>query len=291
MAFLVGGANTLDDAYSISNSIRYNEVDSPKLTRTPSSSGNRDIWTFSCWFKKTNVNETGDSHIFSCGSGGDDLTSIALRGSGDDEVIELSSYTSAGSTTHWNIATPGSYRDPHAWYNLVFGVDTTQASISNGLKLWINGVAISYTGTTWVQNADTFMNSDDHENVIGARQNNNDMFFDGYLADVHFIDGTQKAASDFGKTNDNGIWIPIKYTGSYGTNGFFMEFKQTGTSANASGKGADTSGNGNHFDDTNMDTHDITTDTPTNNFCTFSPISHINMDLAEGNTSVQFKGS
>ena len=286
MAFTEIGANTLDDAYEIENSCRFNEGDSPKLTRTPGSDGNRDIWTFSCWFKKTNVDETGDSHIFSCGSGGDDLTSIALRGSGDDEVIELSSYTSAGSTTHWNIATPGSYRDPSAWYHLVFAVDTTQASISNGLKLWINGEAISYTGSTWVQNADTCMNSDDHENVIGARQNNNDMFFDGYLADVHFIDGTQKQATDFGKTDTNGVWVPIKYSGSYGTNGFFMEFKQTGTSANASGKGADTSGNTNHFDDTNMDTYDITTDTPTNNFATLNPLANAltnPITLSEGN--------
>ena len=287
MAFVEVAANTLDDAYSISNSARFNDGDSPKLTRTPGSDGNRDIWTFSCWFKKTNVDETGDSHIFSCGSGGDDLTAISLRGSGDDEQIECYNYTDAGSTTRWAITAPASYRDSNAWYNLVLAVDTTQASISNGLKLWINGVAISYTGTTWVQNADTFMNSDDHENVIGARQNNNDMFFDGYLADVHFIDGTQKAASDFGKTNDNGIWIPIKYTGSYGTNGFFLEFKETGTSADASGKGADTSGNTNHFDDANMDTHDITTDTPTNNFMTMNHLSQYGITFAEGNLSVQ----
>ncbi len=55
----------------------------------------------------------------------------------------------------------------------------------------------------------------------------------------------------FGETNDNGVWIPKEYTGTYGTNGFFLEFKQTGTSANASGIGADTSGNDNHFDDAN----------------------------------------
>ena len=225
MAFVEVAANTLDDAYSIENSVRFNDGDSPKLSRTPSSNGNRDIWTFSCWFKKTNVDQTGDSQLFSCGNDGSELTTIRLRGSGDDEQIKCENYVSSGSTSRWAITTPGSYRDPSAWYHLVLAVDTTQASISNGLKLWINGEAISYTGTTWVQNADTSMNSTSHENVIGARQNNNDQEFDGYMADVHFIDGTQKEASDFGETNDNGVWVPKKYSGSYGTNGFFLEFK------------------------------------------------------------------
>ena len=293
MAFLIGGANTESAAYEIDNSIRMNEADSTKLTNDEMSDGSRDIWTFSGWFKKTNVGETGDSHLFSCGTGGTELTHITLRGSGDAEQIKCENYVDSGSTTRWAITTPGSYRDPTAWYHLVLAVDTTQASISNGLKLWINGEAISYTGSTWVQNADTCMNSDDHENVIGARQNNNDMFFDGYLAEINFIDGTQKQSTDFGKFNSNGVWIPIKYSGSYGTNGYSLEFKGTGTNADASGMGADTSGNGHHFSFHNLASAngDTCTDTPTNNFCTLNSIGGANSSgkwtFSEGNCKIQ----
>ena len=293
MAFLIGGANTESAAYEIDNSIRMNEADSTKLTNDEMSDGSRDIWSFSGWFKKTNVGETGDSHLFSCGTGGTELTHITLRGSGDAEQIKCENYVDSGSTTRWAITTPGSYRDPTAWYHLVLAVDTTQASISNGLKLWINGVAISYTGSTWVQNADTCMNSDDHENVIGARQNNNDMFFDGYLAEINFIDGTQKQSTDFGKFNSNGVWIPIKYSGSYGTNGYSLEFKGTGTNADASGMGADTSGNGHHFSFHNLASAngDTCTATPTNNFCTVNSLGGDNSSkkwtFSEGNTQIQ----
>jgi len=91
------------------------------------------------------------------------------------------------------------------------------------------------------------------------------------MAEFHYLDGVIKDPDDFGKTDTNGVWVPIEYTGgSYGNNGFFLQFKQTGTSANSSGKGADTSGEDNHFDDNSMDAHDITVDTPTNNFNTMN---------------------
>jgi len=94
-------------------------------------------------------------------------------------------------------------------------------------------------------------------------------FYGGYLAEIHFVTGSQLAPSSFGETNDNGVWIPKKFAGSHGTNGFFLEFKQTGTSANSSGMGADTSGNDNHFaigGDPNFTAVKIMPDTPTNNW-------------------------
>ena len=110
--------------------------------------------------------------------------------------------------------------------------------------------------------------------------------YDGYLADFNFIDGTQNASTDFGEVDDNGEWIPKKYTGSYGNYGFFMEFKQTGTGTNASGMGADTSGNDLHFAPVNLAATDVTTDTPTNNFATFNALLPHTQTLSEGNTKV-----
>ena len=110
------------------------------------------------------------------------------------------------------------------------------------------------------------------------------------MADINFIDGTQYAPTDFGETNNNGVWIPKKFTGSYGTNGYFLEFKQTGTSANASGIGADTSGQGNHHSVSGLAAIDVTTDTPTNNFATLNPLNirlGIGITHSEGNLQVQ----
>ena len=96
--------------------------------------------------------------------------------------------------------------------------------------------------------------------------------YDGYLTETHLVDGSQLAPTSFGEFDDNGVWVPIKYTGTYGTNGYFLQFKQTGTSQNSSGIGADTSGNDNHFAVTNLAATDVTTDTCTNNFATLNPI-------------------
>jgi hypothetical protein len=107
------------------------------------------------------------------------------------------------------------------------------------------------------------------------------------MADVHFIDGTAKAATDFGETNSNGVWIPKDYDGSYGTNGYRLEFQETGTSQNATGIGADTSGQDNHLAVTNLAATDVTTDSPTNNFCTLNPLyKQGSPTFSEGNCKV-----
>jgi hypothetical protein len=117
-------------------------------------------------------------------------------------------------------------------------------------------------------------------------------YFGGYLTEIHWVDGSQLAPTSFGEFDDNGVWIPKKYTGTYGTNGFFMEFKQTGTSANSSGIGADTSGNDNHFTPTNLAATDITEDTCTNNFCTMNPLySYTGITFSEGNLQTNLGGS
>jgi len=113
------------------------------------------------------------------------------------------------------------------------------------------------------------------------------------MADAYYIDGQQLDASNFGETDDNGVWIPKKYLGTYGTNGFKLEFQQTGTgTASASTIGADTSGNDNHLTSNNLAAIDVTTDTPTNNFCTWN-VSGANPNLAfeEGNTYAENNNS
>ena len=277
MVFPIAGG-TQDTGYEISNSLRFNEADTAELTITPSSAGNRRVFTFSCWVKRSGISNRGV--LFRTG------------GSGDSQIFEFifhqSNYIMLGLATVNVIETNALFRDPSAWYHIVLAVDTTDGTASNRVKLYVNG----QQNTSWSvtnlpsQNHDYGIGRASTEHTIGASQDGGDPF-EGYMADVHYIDGIQYAASDFGETNDNGVWIPKKFTGSFGSNGFKLEFKQTGTSQNSSGIGADTSGNDNHMAVNNLTATDVTTDTPTNNFATFNSANLFNSPvLSEGN--VQF---
>jgi hypothetical protein len=108
------------------------------------------------------------------------------------------------------------------------------------------------------------------------------------MAEYHLVDGAQKAPSDFGEVDNNGLWIPKAYAGTYGTNGFYLEFKETGTDADASGIGADTSGNDNHWAPVNLVASDVVIDTPTNNFATMNPLltDTTTVAFSEGNLKI-----
>ena len=273
MAFLIGGANSDSGAYQIDNSLKFNRGGSSKLGITPGSAGNRKIYTISFWIKRSDV--SAQQNIFGTASEGD-----TLYFDGGDRLR----FFQNGSSSSY-LGTNRLFRDPAAWYHIVLAVDTNQGTAANRVKLYINGSQYTWDASTTYPDEDyegDFNNTAD-EHMIGNGHHGN--YFDGYLADFYFIDGTQYAASTFGETNDNGVWVPIKASPTFGTNGFFMEFQQTGTSANASGMGADTSGNDNHLTPTNLTAEDVTTDTPTNNFCTLNPLNptESNASFSEGN--------
>jgi hypothetical protein len=274
MVFPVVGGNE-SKGYEISNSLRFNDADNPHLTRTPSSSGNRRTWTMSCWFKKC---ETGLNHTLFSTTGTQDI-----RFTSDERILVYGESKSILNTNR-------KFRDPSAWYHVVVATDTTQSTSSNRVKLYVNGTQESSfeTNSQPSQNYDWNFNHT-VEQGIGERVTTAGLNPHGYLADFHWIDGQQLDPTYFGETNDNGVWIPKKYTGTYGTNGFFMEFQQTGTSANSSGIGADTSGNDNHLTPANLAATDITEDTPTNNFATMNPLA-IGADatLSEGNCQIAY---
>ena len=276
---VVGGTQATGDL--ITNSLRFNDDDTARLARTPSSAGNRKTWTWSGWIKRSSFG--AQQTFFSARVSSDDnqQTSLAFR---PQNNLLIQSYDGAEST---DIRTTAVYRDPSAWYHIVVAFDTTQSTNTNRVKVYVNGSQeTALDNTTYPdQNDDTNINAADVHNI--GQYPNNGQTLDGYLAEVNFIDGQQLAPTQFGETNDNGVWVPIKYTGSYGTNGFYLQFKQTGTSANASGMGADTSGNGHHFTPTNLAAIDVTTDTPQNNFCTLNPLyKQGSPTFSEGNCKV-----
>jgi hypothetical protein len=262
------GANSVSGGYEIDNSLRFNDGDSPKLAITPGGAGDRDTFTFSFWIKRTTLGAA--QRIFSAGTSigtNNDNVSSFLFESNDT----LKFFGEVGGSVSFTLQTNRLFRDPSAWYHIVVAVDTEDGTAANRIKLYVNGVQESSfsTATYMSQNTDTFFNATNVHNISYTGGG----FIDGYLAEFHHIDGTQLAATDFGEFNNNGVWIPKAYTGAYGTNGFYLEFKQTGTGTDASGMGADTSGNDNHWAVTNLAATDVTTDTPTNNFMTLNPLA------------------
>ena len=276
---LIIPANTLSGDYEIDNSLRFNNDDTAYLDFTPSGAGNKKTWTWSGWVKLGHFDSSNNRTLFS--SRQDSSNSFEIKFDNNDK-IQVRGYVGGSKTLELN--TTQLFRDVAAWYHVVYALDTSNGTAGNRQHLYINGSEVTSFGTeTTPDQNDEFEINEAQEHQIGSENGGN--LFDGYMADVYFIDGTQKAASDFGETNDNGVWIPKKYTGSYGTNGWKLEFKQTGTSADASGIGADTSGNTNHFAVSNLAAIDITTDTPTNNFNTLNPLANqMGGTLSEGNT-------
>jgi len=271
------GANSVSGAYEVSNSLRFNDDDSASLTKTFSSDGNRRTFTWSGWVKKGN---NGLDEILFASADTDNTPQTIFN---FDSADRLSFFDSTSSA---EVNTNNLFRDPSAWYHIVLVVDTTQGTASNRVRIYVNGIEVSYNTTTYPsQNVEFTINDASFEHEIGGRPANN-LYFDGYMTEIHFIDGTAKAQTDFGEFDDNGVWIPKKYSGTYGTNGFYLQFKQTGTSQNSSGIGADTSGNDNHFAVTNLASTDVTEDTCTNNFATLNPLktTSTNANLSEGNT-------
>jgi len=263
-------------------SLRRNDDDSAYLYRTPSSASNRKTYTFSCWYKRANLSGVNQP-FFYAGSSGSDFTLFYIDGGSN----RLSWYDYDGSTDYGqNLSIP--LRDTTAWYHLVFAVDTTQGTDTNRVKIYVNGTLQTSVGADYgllPQDYDTRIN-DTKSHWLG-RYNAN--YIDGYMAEVNFVDGTQLAPTSFGETK-NGVWIPKKYTGSYGTNGFRLQFDQTGVgTASASTIGADTSGNTHHFTSSGIVASDCNMpDSPENNFCTMNGVDlQYNAELLEGNLHIK----
>nr|BAR35616.1 hypothetical protein [uncultured Mediterranean phage uvMED] len=223
--FLSGGA----DPYVISKSLRFNSADTSYLSKTFSSDGNRRTNTISFWIKKVKNDASGAFYrIF----GSQQASHIYLY---EDKIFWDISTTDNASAAGYRW-TNRLFRDPSAWYHIVCALDTTQSTASNRMRLYVNGVEeTSFQATTNMgQNDQTGFSQGGIEHTFGYRSSNQGSAggaLDAYLADVHFVDGQALAPTDFGSTDDNGVWQPKKYSGSHGTNGFHLDFKDNSSNA------------------------------------------------------------
>jgi hypothetical protein len=288
MVLPILGANTESAAYDIANSLRFDGSTSRidrEFSQDPTS---RKTFTISIWVKRSKL---GANTTFFNASTTNNFYDQALMFDSNDTLRTIN--VASGSDAI-QVITNRKFRDVAAWYHIVLAIDTTEAAVADGVKFYINGVQeTSFSTTTYTQNATYELGRNGSTTAIGRQQLNGTQYFGGYMAEINYIDGQQLDPSYFGETNDNGVWIPKEYNGTYGNNGFYLEFKQTGTSQNSSGIGADTSGNDEHFASTNLAATDVTTDTPTNNFATLNPLINSNgtYTLSEGNTKFIGDGS
>lgn len=245
---LIGGGGGAASGYTIGKSLRTRSSATAYLSRTFGAPTNQNVWTFSCWLKRGKLG----------------AIQTMLGRSGTTLAYQFGSADTFGFFDGGSSSTTSVYRDPSGW--LHFHLKRTA---SNSVSLYINGVFVATdTGAA-------------NFNINGATyyigRSNAGEYFDGNIAEVRFIDGQALDASSFAQTDSvTGAFVPKAYTGTYGNNGFYLDFSDN-SAATAAAIGADRSGNGNNWTPNNISvtagvTMDSLTDTPTNNHCVLSAI-------------------
>ena len=248
-------------SYQISRSVRLRASASAYLNRTPASVSNRRTWTWSGWVKRGALGSR--QTMFAASLDGSNENWIAFQ------TTDTLLFYNFESSTQYSFETTQVFRDPSAWYHIVVALDTTQATSTNRTKIYINGLQVTsfITATYPSQNFDGRINNT-VGHAIGRSSSAFPNYFDGYLTEVNFIDGQQLTPSSFGETNAiTGVWQPKKYGGTYGTNGFYLNFSDN-SGATATTIGKDNSGNSNNWTPNNISvtagaTYDSMLDSPT----------------------------
>lgn len=285
---LIGASGNQGGAYNIERSLRLRSSATANLTRTFSSAGNRKTWTYSAWVKLGSLSNNSMS-IFAANASASAINFDNYNGS--YSLIVDGVYNGTRTLRY----TTALYRDPAAWYHVVVALDTTQATDTNRIKLYVNGVQAALdnvgTGSYPAQNSDGSINNN-IQHCVGQRIFTTDYNFDGYISEAHFIDGQALTPSSFGETDSiTGVWKPKRYTGTYGTNGFYLPFTDVATTSGSNaGLGKDFSGNGNYWNTNNISvtagaTYDSMTDVPTLTSTTTANYAVINPLIGVGATS------
>lgn len=276
---MIGNPLMLGSAdYQITRSLRFRSSASAYLSRTPASTTNRTTWTWSAWVKRGAI---GSATMGIWGvDGSTNYMFMILNNSGTNNELDCGELA---TTQQWRRQTTQVFRDASSWYHLVLAFDSTQATASNRVKIYVNGSQV----TAFATSADPSLNYNSIVNTttahsIGRVALPTGYYFDGYMAEVNFIDGQALTPSSFGETDSvTGVWLPKKFTGTYGTNGFYLPFTDN-SGATATTIGKDYSVNGNNWTPNNISvtagvTYDSMTDVPTltsptaANYCVLNP--------------------
>ena len=284
-----------DEGYNISRSVRLRSSASAYFGRSFTVAGtNATKRTYSMWVKRGQLGAAAQQ-LMGCYYSGGPVHQVYLS---NDQIVASTFYSGAFQ----NITTTAVLRDPSAWYHIVYSIDTTQATAANRQTIYVNGVSLAYTGTNVPQNSSLPDLTNGNSMNIGAQGGGvgASNYFDGYFAEINVIDGQALTPSSFGETDTiTGVWKPKKYAGTYGTNGFYLNFSDN-SSNTATTIGKDYSGNGNNWTPNNISvtagvTYDSMIDVPTlyadggngrGNYCTLTPLLPSGATLSNGNLTL-----
>ena len=283
---IILGTNSIKDTgYNVANSVRFG-VDT-YMHKVFSSDNEKNTWTFSLWFKR---GKKGSTQRMMTHNGATSGKFFYLRWESNEQLhfhIGMSDGNFAGFDT------TQVFRDHSAWYHIVCAVDTTQGTEANRVKIYVNGSQVTAFGTANypAQNTTASIGRTDTPMVVGALYGSGfgitsgspQEFYDGYLAEVCFIDGSQLAPDQFGEfDSDSAIWRPIDVSGlSFGTEGFYLDFEASGNLGNDANGGTD-------LTEVNLAATDQAVDTCTNNFPVINPLdnNYAGGTFAEGNLQI-----
>ena len=214
--------NVPTDAFAEGSSLRFEDGDSAYLNRTPASAGNRKTWTWSGWVKRGNLTTTHNTLFMGRSSPVSNAVGIV------DNQVRFYSYN--GSGFDFQKKSSAVLRDPSAWYHIVAVFDSSNATAADRAKIYINGERV----TSFASSSDPSLNFDGQisnnvQQTLGQDGTGSEIF-DGYLANVAFIDGQALTPASFGEYEDT-LWKPKSDTAiqalTFGTNGFYLPMKQT----------------------------------------------------------------
>lgn len=278
-----GSANALllsQSGYSVPYSLRFRYSNNASLSRTGVVTPTNDkVFTWSGWVKLgLAVTNNADYGVLFSG-----YTANSDAGYGvitiSNPIAGFPALRIGGWFTNYRI-TSAAFRDPSAWYHIVVAIDTTNATAGDRIKIYVNGTQITSFGTSNnpTLNQTMGMNNASTAQRLGLDAPASSAYhFDGYMAEVNFIDGQALTPSSFGQTDSaTGVWVPKRYGGTYGTNGFYLKFADA-SAATATAIGKDSSGNGNNWTPSGISvtsgvTFDQSLDTPTLNYCVLSQV-------------------
>lgn len=229
----------------VTNSLRFRSSASAYLSKTFGGAGNTTTSTWSGWVKRGSLTTPVSIAFWAAGTGVGN--NVALFFTPNDQLSVAQNFSSVNTIYRTSNAV---YRDPSAWYHIVFVLDTNNPADQNRARIWVNGVEItSWAVNTTIPSGTTFLwNANTAVHALGSNYSNAPtQYFDGYLTEVHFIDGQALTPSSFGQIESTtGVWSPKQYVGTYGANGFYLKFSDA-SAATAAAIGKDSSGNGHNW--------------------------------------------
>ena len=282
---IILGTNSIKDTgFDVANSVRFNSGSSDYLNRTPDSQSTNKF-TWSAWIKRSKLssfevmwNERPDDNNF---------TQAYWESGSPVDSLSFQSYKSG--SYHYDFKTNRLFRDPSAWYHIIFILDTTLGTQADRIKIYVNGVRETsfHTSTNNISQNDTLSVNSNTSNNLKLGSNGSSGFFNGYMCEVVYVSNNALAHTDLGEFDeDSGIWKPINVSGlTFDTAGYYLDFENSGA------LGADVSGNSNNFTVNNLTAIDQSTDTCTNNAATWNNLIKTTATFSEGNLKYAQPGS